>query len=68
MVPIDGKVREGVGLLGSPSFEIPRSVLRDTSCRRREPDERRRRLAAKNKHNLGTMALALLVRWMHCSS
>ena len=26
MVPIDGEVREGVGLLGSPSFEIPRSV------------------------------------------
>ena len=24
MVPIDGEVREGVGLLGSPSFEIPR--------------------------------------------
>ena len=25
LVPIDGKVREGVGLLGSPSFEIPRT-------------------------------------------
>src|SRR5918997_2485934 len=24
MVPIDGEVREGVGLLGSPPFEIPR--------------------------------------------
>ena len=23
MVPVDGSVREGVGLLGSPSFEIP---------------------------------------------
>ena len=30
MVPIDGEVREGVGLLGSPGFEIPRSVERDT--------------------------------------
>ena len=30
MVPIDGKVREGVGLLGSPSFEIPRTVERDS--------------------------------------
>ena len=29
MVPIDGPVRENVGLLGSPSFEIPRSVQRD---------------------------------------
>ena len=29
MVPLDGAVREGVGLLGSPSFEIPRTVDRD---------------------------------------
>ena len=28
-VPIDGPVRAGVGLLGSPRFEIPRSVNRD---------------------------------------
>src|SRR5207247_10135383 len=26
MIPLDGKVREGVGLLGSPPFEIPREV------------------------------------------
>ncbi len=30
LVPVDGKVRENVGLLGSPSFEIPRTVERDT--------------------------------------
>ena len=29
MVPIDGPVRHDVGLLGSPRFEIPRSVERD---------------------------------------
>lgn len=29
MVPIDGPVRTDVGLLGSPCFEIPRTVLRD---------------------------------------
>ena len=29
MIPIDGPVREGVGLLGSPCFEIPRAVERD---------------------------------------
>ncbi len=29
MVPVDGPVRTGVGLLGSPSFAIPRSVQRD---------------------------------------
>ncbi|HKN43578.1 MAG TPA: Pls/PosA family non-ribosomal peptide synthetase, partial [Propionibacteriaceae bacterium] len=31
MVPISGKVRENVGLLGSPAFEIPRSVERDSN-------------------------------------
>ena len=30
MMPLDGEVREGVGLLGSPCFEIPRSVERDS--------------------------------------
>ena len=29
MIPIDGPVRENVGLLGSPAFEIPRMVERD---------------------------------------
>jgi len=30
MVPLDGPVREDVGLLGSPCFEIPRSVTGDS--------------------------------------
>src|SRR5437762_1923906 len=30
MVPLDGKMREGTGLLGAPCFEIPRTVERDT--------------------------------------
>ena len=65
MVPIDGPVRHDVGLLGSPPFEIPRSVLRDTL-----PEEHadrakfRRDLAAKNRHNLRSMALLMLVRWV----
>ena len=29
LVPVDGELRENVGLLGSPSFEIPRTVERD---------------------------------------
>ena len=29
MIPIDGPTRSDVGLLGSPPFEIPRSVQRD---------------------------------------
>jgi non-ribosomal peptide synthetase-like protein len=45
MVPLDGEVREGVGLLGSPCFEIPRSVERDSRFDHlREGDELRRRL------------------------
>jgi non-ribosomal peptide synthetase-like protein len=63
-VPINGPVRQGVGLLGSPAFEIPRTVQRD---RVMEIDvrERRRRLRRKNGHNLRTIALVLAVRWGH---
>ncbi|MFD7662742.1 Pls/PosA family non-ribosomal peptide synthetase [Streptomyces sp. NPDC059788] len=63
-VPLDGPVREGVGLLGSPSFEIPRSVERDAAFDHlRDGDELRRHLAAKNAYNLRTMGLFLLARW-----
>jgi non-ribosomal peptide synthetase-like protein len=65
MVPIDGAVRENVGLLGSPSFEIPRSVERDNNLDVTNSAELRRRLAAKNRHNLTTIALRLLTRWLH---
>jgi non-ribosomal peptide synthetase-like protein len=66
MVPLDGPVRSGVGLLGSPSFEIPRSVTIDTRFDDlRTGPEFRRRLAAKNRHNLATIAIFLLVRWVH---
>ena len=64
MVPVDGPMREGVGLLGSPAFEIPRSVLRDTL-----PEEHQSRatlrhdLAAKNRHNIRTMVLLMFARW-----
>lgn len=64
MVPLDGALREGVGLLGSPSFEIPRSVERDNRLNLNSADELRRRLAAKNKHNAATMGWYLLVRWI----
>ncbi|WP_236795445.1 Pls/PosA family non-ribosomal peptide synthetase [Amycolatopsis sp. GM8] len=63
MVPIDGPVRENVGLLGSPCFEIPRSVARDAEfgylARRAE---RRRRLRRKNRYNTVSLLLFLLVR------
>jgi non-ribosomal peptide synthetase-like protein len=66
MVPLDGKIREGVGLLGSPCFEIPRSVERDSRFDElRVGDELRHRLAAKNRHNLRTMGVYLVARWLH---
>ncbi|HZN63560.1 MAG TPA: peptide synthetase, partial [Planctomycetota bacterium] len=65
MVPIDGPVREGVGLLGSPPFEIPRSVERDSRFDHlRSGEARRVALAAKNRFNLRTMGLFLLTRWV----
>jgi non-ribosomal peptide synthetase-like protein len=66
MIPLDGEIRTGVGLLGSPSFEIPRTVERDQAFDYlREGDELRRRLHAKNWHNLRTMGIFLLGRWLH---
>ncbi|MFG2827019.1 Pls/PosA family non-ribosomal peptide synthetase [Streptomyces sp. NPDC048434] len=66
MVPVDGNIREGVGLLGSPSFEIPRSVQRDSSFDGLKSEEQlRRRLPAKNRHNAATMGWYLLVRWIY---
>jgi len=65
MVPIDGELREGVGLLGSPPFEIPRSVERDSRFDHlRTGEALRRSLAAKNWFNLRTMGIFLLTRWL----
>jgi non-ribosomal peptide synthetase-like protein len=65
MVPLDGPIREGIGLLGSPSFEIPRSVQRDSTFDSlKSGNEFRRRLAAKNRYNIATMAWYLLARWI----
>jgi non-ribosomal peptide synthetase-like protein len=65
MVPISGQVRENVGLLGSPAFEIPRSVDRDSSFDHlRQGEEFSRRLAAKNRHNFVTILWCLFARWM----
>ncbi|MEU5090503.1 Pls/PosA family non-ribosomal peptide synthetase [Streptomyces sp. NPDC021356] len=66
MVPLDGEIREGVGLLGSPCFEIPRSVERDSRFDHlRTGDALHRSLAAKNRYNRRSMALHLLMRWLH---
>src|SRR5918997_1182433 len=66
MVPIDGQRREGIGLLGSPPFEIPRSVQRDgTFDALKSGGELRHRLSAKNRHNAVTIGLFLAVRWIY---
>ncbi|MCZ1002018.1 Pls/PosA family non-ribosomal peptide synthetase [Streptomyces mirabilis] len=66
MIPLEGEVREGVGLLGSPCFEIPRSVERDSRFDHlRSGEEFRRSLAAKNRYNLRSMVLFLTVRWIY---
>lgn len=66
MVPIEGKVHEGVGLLGSPYFEIPRSVARDSRFDHLATgDELRRSLARKNRYDARSMGVFLTVRWLH---
>lgn len=65
MVPLDGKVHAEVGLLGSPPFEIPRSVERDSRYDHLRTGEAfARSLAAKNRFNLRTMGIFLLSRWL----
>src|SRR5438128_10914894 len=65
MIPLDGRIREGVGLLGSPSFEIPRSVERDNRYDHlRTGEALRRGLAAKNRFNVRTIGIFLFTRWM----
>jgi non-ribosomal peptide synthetase-like protein len=65
-LPIDGPVRQGVGLLGSPAFEIPRSVQRDgTFDDLKSAEQLPGHLAAKNRYNLRTMALFLTARWLN---
>jgi non-ribosomal peptide synthetase-like protein len=66
MIPTGGEVRQDVGLLGSPAFEIPRSVQRDARFDKfKEPEELQRRLKRKNRSNLATMALFLFSRWVY---
>ena len=60
MVPIEGPMRENIGLLGSPPFEIPRMVKRDLDLIQGVSDEdRRARLPRKNRYNFWTGVLFL---------
>jgi len=65
MVPIDGPLRSGVGILGSPPFEIPRSVLRDRRFDHyKEPKVLKQRLKMKLRSNLITLAYYLIRNWL----
>ncbi len=58
MAPIDGPVRENVGLLGSPAFEIPRASARDLEMLGRHRTARSASAASSRKtwFNLASMA------------
>ena len=67
MIPVSGPVRQGVGLLGSPCFEIPRSVSRDRQFDELSsgPEQRRRAAGqepAQRRHDEPVPARALAVR------
>jgi len=65
MAPIDGPVRENVGLLGSPAFEIPRAASRDLEMLAAiGPEERSRRLRRKTLLNVASIAGLLASRWL----
>jgi non-ribosomal peptide synthetase-like protein len=63
LVPIDGPIRENVGLLGSPCFEIPRMVDRDKQMSNMDEGFRQQRLREKFRYNVGSSTLFLLVNW-----
>ena len=64
MVPIGGEIRSDTGLLGSPCFEIPRTVEdREAFAHVQQGPERLRRLRAKTRHNVATMGLFLFSRF-----
>ena len=66
MIPVAGPVRTGTGLLGSPCFEIPRTVWRDRQFEQlNRAAHQRQGLAAKNRHNAVTIGLHLLVRYLY---
>jgi non-ribosomal peptide synthetase-like protein len=65
MAPIDGPVRENVGLLGSPAFEIPRASARDLDkLAAIGSKERARRLARKTGFNIASIVGLIASRWL----
>ena len=65
MMPIDGPLLENTGLLGSPSFLIPRTTQRDDAIvKKYDGASLQTQLRFKNRHNLITIALLLFSRWV----
>mgnify|MGYP001373330305 CR=1 FL=1 len=63
-IPIEGPIRTGVGLLGSPVFEIPRSVARDQRFDHyKQPGVLEERLKLKLRSNLVTLGLYIVRSW-----
>jgi non-ribosomal peptide synthetase-like protein len=64
LIPIDGDLRENIGILGSPPFEIPRSMGADTKFDKfKQEDVLETGLAMKLKSNLMTMGWFMLRDW-----
>ena len=64
LVPIEGPVRDNIGLLGSPCFEIPRATDRDKQMGKMDEATKKQRLREKNRYNLITGILYLLSLWI----
>ncbi|NVO24389.1 Pls/PosA family non-ribosomal peptide synthetase [Donghicola mangrovi] len=63
-VPLNGPRQQNTGLLGSPSFAIPRDHGRKGDfARYDDPTVRTDRIRQKNRYNLASMALFLLHHW-----
>ncbi|MEM9439813.1 MAG: Pls/PosA family non-ribosomal peptide synthetase, partial [Pseudomonadota bacterium] len=60
LVPIDGPIRENVGLLGSPPFEIPRATDRDLKMAEMDEETKKRQLKLKNRYNFLSVMMFLI--------
>ena len=64
LIPINGELREDVGILGSPPFEIPRSMGADKKYEKyNQPDVLQHHLAMKLKSNLITLGWFMVRDW-----
>jgi non-ribosomal peptide synthetase-like protein len=65
LIPVSGEPRHDVGLLGSPAFEIPRSVQRDTAFDLlKSGPQHDQVLRDKLRYNTGSIVWRLVTRWI----